>query len=205
MYFLVTIKNDPYDKVQAINGEIFMYKFGLILMMTSLSVLADNNDDMRSRAKKENIDTLCMVQILRPELAQIASDEILSRKAKCDWDRTKLQTEVYLKQQQQQQVQKQQETNLAEQQSAAAQQAQQLESQRAMEASDRQRQFEIQQQQLAIQERQAKDAASSQALQNLNQAIQNMGPRTIGPAPNFPRQTNCRTVYYVGGAQTQCQ
>ena len=57
-------------------------------------------DQARDLARQDTNDTLCMVQIVKPQFAKVAQDELAARGAECDWQKAQVQAQAYLAQQQ---------------------------------------------------------------------------------------------------------
>lgn len=66
----------------------------------TLTACAPSYERLRAKAATDTNDTLCMVQIVRPQYAQVARDELASRGATCNWEMTKLQAQAYMQQRQ---------------------------------------------------------------------------------------------------------
>lgn len=46
-------------------------------------------DQQRNLARQDDVDTLCMVTIIKPEYKQAAEDELAYRGASCDWNKVR--------------------------------------------------------------------------------------------------------------------
>lgn len=64
------------------------------------SCAAPTYETLRAKARTDNNDTLCLVQIVRPQYAHVAQDELASRGITCDWEKTKMQAQAYIQQNQ---------------------------------------------------------------------------------------------------------
>ena len=57
-------------------------------------------EQLRNEARTDSNDTLCLVQIVKPQYSQVAQDELAARGATCDWAKTQIQAQAYIAQQQ---------------------------------------------------------------------------------------------------------
>ena len=70
------------------------------LVLTGCAAQPLTYDQARDLTKQNTNDTLCMVQIVKPQFAKVAQDELQARGVECDWQKAQVQAQAYLAQQQ---------------------------------------------------------------------------------------------------------
>lgn len=71
-----------------------------IAALSLLTACAPSRERLQRLAMEDTNDTLCVVQIVKPSYADVARAELARRGASCDWERTRLQAQAWLQQQQ---------------------------------------------------------------------------------------------------------